>query len=246
MAENKYSMNVRSTLNGGKLYLAREPGFRFQHQAAEPDLYVSGAVQAFPIGTMYELGDQKFRYVRATSDIDKSEGVGSRGSTSITGFVAAPIGATQLHYTGSSPSNRERFHGGYFTAAAGTNTDAVLRVLEVISGSKYVQLEEPLPVALSSGTRHVIPNPYQVTGSSIHAPVGVALADIDTGEYGWVTTTGIARVLSGSALTAGDGCYMDSSGAIHNVAATTTLGHVGHVLVACTSGQYTAVRLQME
>ena len=213
---NKYAMNVQRTLNGGTLIMSYQPGFELKYHAAEPELYKATLEQLFPLGTSYEIRDQKFRYVKAeSSGLSGNYSVGILGMGDQDNVVAALAGATEVLYTGGDISDSERYHGGYLSPPVGGVEAPIVPIREIIRSQNKIVLDEPMPVALAAGANYIlVPNPWMMRGSSIVTHVGVTLVDISLGNYGWVVTNGLARVRVDSSVSAGDAVYAQADGRV--------------------------------
>ena len=211
---NKYAMNVQRTLNGGTLIMSYEPGFKLNYHAAEPELYKPTLEQLYPLGTSYEIRDQKFRYVKAeTTALSGGQSAGILAMGDQDNVVAALAGATEVLYTGSDISDSGRYHGGYLSPPVGAVEAPIVPIREIIRSENKIVLDEPMPVALAAGNNYIlVPNPWMLRGSSLVTHVGVSLVDVSLGNYGWVCTNGLVRVRVDSSVSAGDAVYAQADG----------------------------------
>jgi hypothetical protein len=126
--------------------------------------------------------------------------------------VAAPAGATSLQVTlGSTAATADQYAGGLLVVGTdGSGVPVTLKLRGNTAASSggtvtyYLEASNPLPFALTT-SNVVSPSPSLYNGvtasATAGAPVGVAVASIASGSFGWVQVAGPCGVVNDAAAT---------------------------------------------
>lgn len=171
------------------------------------------------------LGDngRKYVYARAGATLvvgDLLQMVAQdTGDQDIAGTVQAA--GTKLLVTAAMTVTANQYAGGYVTVTVTpglSNTYRIARHAAYTSAAATFELEEELLVATTASTRlDFVPSPYngviQAISTLTGMPVGVAVKNITSGNYGWVQVHGAASMHNdaGGALTVGQAVMPSAS-----------------------------------
>ncbi len=164
-------------------------------------------------------------------------------------IVAAAVGATSITTTTTVTVTANQYAGGFVVISVTPGIGNKYRISShpaVTSAVLTLQLEDPILVALTTGTRvDLIADPYanvlvqSVSGAFTGAPVGFAVAPVTAGNYGWLQTKGVCAVLNDAAgaLTVGQDLAPSASVAGAVRLATAGVPSVAIALAGIASGE---------
>lgn len=229
-------------------------------------IYEGSTIQQHALGQMAMTGDgRKFRYVKAgellvTGDLYQNAAV-STNFVSMATQAAAAIGASTVAVTlGGTAVTANMFDEGYLVVSAGAGIGQQFQieshtVQTATAGTCTFTISGKLAVALATATSTVtvVKNPYldvvkQAT-TPTGAAVGVAQFAIASGSFGWITSGGVAAILSDNTTTSADakGLSPSTTTAGAMALALTTDARIGNTIQLTTvSAAVAPVQLMLD
>ena len=254
---------------------------------ADTDIFETHSSPRYAIGHMYERADgARFRYAHfgalaMVPGLLMAQDFSESGTAKIDDIVVAPTSATKPGDERLNPgalgsryvqvkagaTTADQFAGGYFWTNDGTGEGYTYRIKgntavgTPATGQHYIELYEPLQVALDTSTDiGIYGNKYanleSATAATDAIPVGVNMAIItdSTSVYGWVMTRGVVAIkqdASAPALgdmvelsSATEGNMSDASTAVVGIMGTEAL--IGVCLDPGASTEYTLCKINLE
>lgn len=168
--------------------------------------------------------------------------------------VAAAIGATSITTTSTATVAVNALAGGYamITTSAGAGYQYKIKSNTAASSAVFtVQLEDPILVALTTGSRvDFIANPYSGViinpASASGAPIGVAVYPVTNAQYGWIQVAGVANILSDAGTAVGLAVVASNAtaGAVETL--TSTQAPVATAVTGVSTTEYGSFLLHLE
>jgi len=233
-------------------------------QIAAQELYTTSAVSLHNLGDKaFSTDGRAFRYVKAgASALVPGNAIQSPAvvpnHVNLTPTAAAAVGDTSITVTlGATAATLNQYEGGYLVVEIGTTgAGQTLKIKSNpaanSSATMRVELEDAFAVATSGTvTVSLIANRYN---GVIQSPattltgtiVGVAVAAIPAGSFGWVATRGVTAMLCTGTPIVGSAVGVPTTTAGAAVADSAILTHVGVVAKAGITAQNTPVDLKLD
>ena len=227
---------------------------------APSDLFVYTSTAQADLGAKGVTGDgREFRYVKAggsdlvAGKLQQAPAVVANlqnvaASTQAAGDKTVTLTISSTAITAGS------LVGGIVVFNAGTGVGQSLRIASHTSGtitSLVLNLEDAIITATSSSDTKacVLPNPYNGViinpTTPTNKPVGVAIAPITAGYYGWIQTKGLVSCLNDSATAVGLAIAPSQSVAGAVKTGATTLDSVGSAAQAGVNTEYRLVDIRL-
>lgn len=230
-------------------------------QVSPQDLFVYSSTPLADLGARAVTGDgREFRYVKAgatalvAGKLQQAPAINTGVQNVAVSTQAAGDKTCTLTLSSATVAANE-LAGGILVVNAGTGAGQSLKIASnpaiTSANSIVLTLEDPFIAAtLTSDSKVcVLPNPYNGVivnpTTPTNKPVGVAIAPITAGYYGWIQIKGLCSCLNDSATTVGLAIAPSQSVAGAVKTGATTLDSVGSAAQAGVNTEYRLVDIRL-
>lgn len=172
--------------------------------------------------------------------------------------VAVAVGTFEVQVTlGATAATVDQYKDGYLTVNDATG-EGISYLVEgnsaaASSGTLYVQLAEPIKVALVASTSEVSMHVNSLAdvvispGAVAHQAVGIPNVLVDDADYAWFQVQGYCSTLSDGVIGKGSGAIISDAvnGAVEVEVAGTVTQRVGTAIEATVDTEYRTINLKM-
>jgi hypothetical protein len=231
------------------------------------DLFVHSTTKGETLGARGATRDGR-QFVYVLSDASAGLAVGKLGvraavvanhvNRSLDSTSAVAVGSLQVVVSvGATAVTQDQYADGYLVVRDGTGKGQMLQIagntaVSSAGGAVTVQLQDAVIVALATADTKVdLISPWSgvLASTTLSQAVGVPLATLAAGEYGWVQTKGPASVLADGVITKGYAVGQSTSvaGAVAiNGASAATSQTVGVAPEATVDTKYNQLELDVK
>lgn len=224
------------------------------------EIFTSSATQGTDLGALATTGDGRFyRYVSVGSTTALVTGKLVQTPIEKTAFenlsiAASAVGALTVVTTSTVTCAANQFAGGFLAVSVNPGGGFLYKIKSHAAATAAAitfNLEDSIQVALTTTSKidvienpfsGVIINPVTFTGT----PVGVAVAPLSAGQYGWVQTHGPCAVFGQGAIAVGAGVTpsIGTAGAVASWGGTTVC--LGTAMTAISDTEAGNVFLELD